>query len=222
MTTRQRAPQTRMKRSERAEGLLEAATDIILERGVEGLTMEGLAARAGVSKALPYQHFANRDEVLLAVWKREHLAFDARMLAAIEPLESTEDRFRAMLEVWLDETESWGVQARLDQPGVGPPQLQDLRNERSERVANFLADLLQADYDLGREDAMTTAAVLLGGALGIVQLRSRGGWGRDQLVDAFMRACRGAIAAVVETQAGTSPRPQPDPDHASAAQAPDA
>ncbi len=47
--------------------LLQDATDIIRESGIEGLSLRKLADRAGVSRAAPYHHFKNKNELLCAI-----------------------------------------------------------------------------------------------------------------------------------------------------------
>lgn len=47
--------------------LIEAALELVAERGVEGLTLRGAARRVGVSQAAPYRHFADKNALLLAV-----------------------------------------------------------------------------------------------------------------------------------------------------------
>jgi len=46
--------------------ILEAAESILLENGMEALTMDRIAERAGVAKGTLYLHFKNKDEVLSA------------------------------------------------------------------------------------------------------------------------------------------------------------
>lgn len=48
------------------QAILQAALEEVAERGYEGLTMEGIATRAGVGKATVYRRWSNRDEVLAA------------------------------------------------------------------------------------------------------------------------------------------------------------
>ena len=47
--------------------LLETATQMINEDGVDAVTMRKLAARAGVSRTAAYHHFANKQELLCAL-----------------------------------------------------------------------------------------------------------------------------------------------------------
>ena len=55
----------RRERSEKA--ILEATRELIAERGVGGLTIEGVAARSGVAKTTIYRRWCDRDELALAI-----------------------------------------------------------------------------------------------------------------------------------------------------------
>jgi AcrR family transcriptional regulator len=56
----------RYGRSEQArQAVLEAADDLLAERGFAGVTMEGIAARAGVSKQTIYRWWSSKVDVLL-------------------------------------------------------------------------------------------------------------------------------------------------------------
>ena len=47
--------------------LLEAAVEVIEERGLSGLSLRECARRAGVSHAAPYRHFKDKDALILAI-----------------------------------------------------------------------------------------------------------------------------------------------------------
>jgi hypothetical protein len=50
------------------ERILEAAVDCLNDEDLEQLTMEGVAAKAGVTKRTIYRHFATREDLLKACW----------------------------------------------------------------------------------------------------------------------------------------------------------
>ncbi|MFF0637624.1 TetR/AcrR family transcriptional regulator [Nocardia sp. NPDC004151] len=56
------------RRAERRERLITAALDIWLEHGWAAVTMRGVCTRAGLNDRYFYEHFADRDDLLGAVW----------------------------------------------------------------------------------------------------------------------------------------------------------
>lgn len=49
------------------EALVQAAVEIIAEKGVEALTLRSVGTRVGVSHAAPYRHFKDKEAILAAV-----------------------------------------------------------------------------------------------------------------------------------------------------------
>jgi AcrR family transcriptional regulator len=156
-----------MSREERLENLLDHAAAHVLEEGWESLNMEGLAARAGVSKSLPYKHFANRNDALLALWQRESSAMDLRFARAFDGIEGLEDRIRVAADIWFDEIEAGGSLHVLDRAGVGCADLQKLRNERVARYQDAWAERGRSASDLDEDEAAVVAAILIGGLVNI-------------------------------------------------------
>jgi AcrR family transcriptional regulator len=75
----------RVPRQERAarrvDALLDAAADVIAERGFEAATMTEIAARAGASIGAVYQYFPNKDALVLALRARYGDEMDAKWSA---------------------------------------------------------------------------------------------------------------------------------------------
>lgn len=66
------------------EALIQAALDLIAERGLAGFAVAELARAVGVSSAAPYRHFRDRDAVVAEVARRgfESLSSDLRAALA--------------------------------------------------------------------------------------------------------------------------------------------
>lgn len=64
------------------EALLQAALDLIAQKGAAGFTFADAARMAGVSPAAPYRHFRDRDELLSSIAQRGFELFEARLSAA--------------------------------------------------------------------------------------------------------------------------------------------
>lgn len=64
--------------------LIEAAVELAVEHGPDGVSMREAARRAGVSTAAPYRHFKDRDELMSAVAAEGHMRLLAQMREAAE------------------------------------------------------------------------------------------------------------------------------------------
>ena len=95
-------PRTRLNPEERAEHLLEAAADVVIESGIEGLTMESVAERASVSRALSYFYFESRTELIRALYNRELGRLYDAILPALEGGGTLEERVRAGVRAHFD------------------------------------------------------------------------------------------------------------------------
>ncbi|MGB4273104.1 MAG: helix-turn-helix domain-containing protein, partial [Propionicimonas sp.] len=60
-----------MTRTERREQLIEVAQGLFAERGLEGTSVEEIAAHAGVSKPVVYEHFGGKEGLYAVVVDRE-------------------------------------------------------------------------------------------------------------------------------------------------------
>jgi AcrR family transcriptional regulator len=85
----QRDQQREQRRAERGyhhgnlkEALLQAALDLIGEKGAAGFTFADAARMAGVSAAAPYRHFRDREELLSSIAQRGFEQFEATLAQA--------------------------------------------------------------------------------------------------------------------------------------------
>jgi len=60
-------PANRTKRQRTRAALIEAAAQVIFEKGYERTSLEAVAARAGMTRGAIYGNFANKEELFLAV-----------------------------------------------------------------------------------------------------------------------------------------------------------
>jgi AcrR family transcriptional regulator len=61
----------RMPPEQRREHLIDAALEVILERGYAGVSIEAIAREAGITRPVVYDHFPNLNRLLRAVIERE-------------------------------------------------------------------------------------------------------------------------------------------------------
>src|SRR5215469_12389020 len=84
------------------EALIDAALNLIAQKGPAGFTFADAARSAGVSSAAPYRHFRDRDALLADVARRGFEAFEAHLEKAWdggkpEPFRAFENLGRAYL-----------------------------------------------------------------------------------------------------------------------------
>jgi AcrR family transcriptional regulator len=83
MTQRRRKYAPRLPREQRREQLLDAALDVLGECQLQELSMEAVAARAGIGKPVLYTAFRTRSELVTALLEREHERGLAQVRAAM-------------------------------------------------------------------------------------------------------------------------------------------
>ncbi|HUR78271.1 MAG TPA: TetR/AcrR family transcriptional regulator [Acidimicrobiales bacterium] len=189
-------PARRLNKSDRREQLLDVAADFLTEAGAAGLTMEGLAERAGVSKALPYSHFDNSDAVLVALYQREVARMGegiAIALAACGPDATGEERMRAAFHAYFDVIEQRGaVLAMLLGPGSRVPTLA----EDNGAARNFLAEIVAESFDVTPKQAAIIAELYQSIAAGAVASWAKGLGSRRFVEELVVRFTYAGVAAV--------------------------
>ena len=81
--------------------LVDAAIDVIAERGVRGFSMAEASRRLGVTTAAPYRHFADRDELLAAVAARGLTVFAVMLSGAADAADTPAQRLAAMAGAYV-------------------------------------------------------------------------------------------------------------------------
>lgn len=79
-----------------AAALVDAAIEVIGERGVHGFSMAEASRRLGVAVSAPYAHFADRDDLLAAVAVRAYQQFYAAVVPEVDARLAPADRLAAM------------------------------------------------------------------------------------------------------------------------------
>jgi AcrR family transcriptional regulator len=77
------------------ERLLRAVIQAVAEHGYRQTTIAQVCARAGVSRATFYEHFADKEECFLAAYESMDRRLQEFVLAALEGVEGVGDRVRA-------------------------------------------------------------------------------------------------------------------------------
>ena len=81
--------------------LIDAAVEIIGERGVRGFSLAEASRRLGVASSAPYAHFADRDEFLAAVAVHAYDLFNKQFLPEINEFPEPADRLAALVRSYV-------------------------------------------------------------------------------------------------------------------------
>ena len=158
-----------MSRDDRRAQLLDAAVALLEAEGPGAVTMERLADRAGVSKPVVYDHFANRTELVLGVLARTWAEIDAGLAARAATPATPAARLRATFEALLDTAARQGpnVRALVDSVSADPEVERARRARWKEKEANWAAGL-ERDLALAPAIAAAAAATLRAAMVGAV------------------------------------------------------
>jgi len=99
-TRRRRRYAPRMAPEQRREQLIDAALEVILERGYTGVSIEAIAREAGITRPVVYDHFPNLNRLLHAVIEREE-RISLEQLAEVVPEDPGDDEPGELLAAGL-------------------------------------------------------------------------------------------------------------------------
>jgi AcrR family transcriptional regulator len=135
----------RLPASERRELILAAAVRLFAERGYHAASMDEIAAAAGISKAVVYDHFTSKRELYTVLLDTIRADIDAVVASAIEPL-PIEQRVFAAIDVFFRFVEQYPDACRLLFLEVqGTTEVVDIVRQLEERVAEGLTASLGND-----------------------------------------------------------------------------
>lgn len=189
----------RLPAARRRTQLLDSASALLVEGHVDQLTMEGVAARAGVSKGLCYRHFDNADELLLALAEREMLEVASRVRSAMEATVTFEASVRASLAAFFDVLSERGpiILAMLSTPRLAGD-LGERRRQLRATISDFYARRAAAAFGLDPRVAGTASVILLAGIEGMLDCWTERGISRRELVDTYTTICLAAFQALAD------------------------
>ena len=84
------------------KSLLEAASDIIKNQGVEALSMRKLADVVGVSRTAPYHHFKDKNALLCALAEKGFNEQEALLCQLMKQALPTFDQFRQYVHLYIE------------------------------------------------------------------------------------------------------------------------
>ncbi|MFX0538143.1 TetR family transcriptional regulator [Ornithinimicrobium sp. Y1847] len=162
---------------QRRQQLVSVGRALFAERGFEGTTVEEIAATAGVSKPVIYEHFGGKEGLYAVVVDREIQALLGQITAALQQHEGNarallEAAAMALLDYIETSTDGFRILVRDSPPGQSTGSFASLISDIASQVEHILA----AEFKRRRLDPKTAPlyAQMLVGMVAIP-----GGWWLD-------------------------------------------
>jgi AcrR family transcriptional regulator len=180
---------TRLAREERREQIVDAAAQVFEGRDPVEVTFEEIADAAGVSRALVYNYFGDRNGVIEAVYRRNVEMLRTRVRKVLEATRGREPALKAAVRVHLEFATDDPFGYRF---AAGEPVFARLPDLEQLRVADVAANLG------GRPDAHLVARGWLSSlqAMVLYWLDHPDGTDAEHAADVITAFLRGALAAV--------------------------
>jgi len=140
-----------MTGKERREQLLDVGRRLFAERGLDGTSIEEIAAKAGVSKPVVYEHFGGKEGLYAVVVDREvdrFLSMATELLSGEDTMEKFEGAAVELLRYIEDNSDGFRILVRDSNPASGSGTFASLISDIAGQVEYILADVLKVrGYD---------------------------------------------------------------------------
>ena len=135
-------PRVRMTGRERRKQLLDVGRALFAEKGFEATSIEEIAARAGVSKPVVYEHFGGKEGLYAVVVDREMSELLQRLTSALQtghPRQLVERAALALLTYIEEQTDGFRILSRDSPLGSSSGTFSSLLNDIASQVEHILA-----------------------------------------------------------------------------------
>ena len=198
------APPLEVRKGQQRRRLFAAAARVFSRTGYAEATAEAIAREAGMSKATFYEHFANKEECIVALFDAAIEVIIGAMRAAGERhkdvpphvrIRASAQAFLAALEQFPDEAQTLLVEI----VGAGPRAI--ARRDRAlDAVAQYIDDINQRDHERGAAPRFASphdSFAIVGAAVELAsrQLRTGRPMTMSELEPVVARVAIGLLAA---------------------------
>ena len=198
---RSHRPRRRLPPAKRRETLVAAASELFAQRGYDYVTLDEIAARAGVTKVIVYRHFGSKKVLyleLLATHRDELLQTLAHGMAVKGPLN---ERVAAVTDAWFSYVEShpfaW---AMLFHDTTGDPEIRAFHETMRDTARAAIHAILTAEHSLDLDANLIepTAEVLRSAMTGLaLWWLNHQDTERKTLVDTILQTAWQGLASAV-------------------------
>ena len=183
------APRSYLPAPERRQQLLETAGSLVRRVGWTGLSMQGLAAAAGVSRQLVYEHFTTADDLYVATLVHLFERAYASTEAIVRSGKTVEDTVRQAMVVFLDlpAEERRALRALAMETDPGRPSLARARTRLRARIAGLWVEYVRARTGAAEAESTALAWMLTTALWGLADAIADGTISRADATALFVR-----------------------------------
>jgi AcrR family transcriptional regulator len=145
--------------------ILDAATEVVVERGIQGLNTNIVAERAGINIGTVYHYFPDKTAILLELFRLDQQQRAGYLYDKYRELPTATD-----LDRWATQTYALALKLRTEHPATAllrrayrsVPELVKYDEQDTEQWIEFLSTLLRERFkNLGEVRARLAASVLI-------------------------------------------------------------
>lgn len=163
------------ERKERQELILNTASEIMKEDGIDNISIRKIAARIEYSPAIIYHYFKDKDEIINHLMKNGYQKILDGLSSAIDPKDEPEERLKKLIrkyiEVSLQMSDEYRSVQLNDSPGVVEHTASLFKGASTKKPAlKILFQCLREIYDKKIDDttAELTAQVIAASTFGLI------------------------------------------------------
>jgi AcrR family transcriptional regulator len=209
-TVARQNPRPYLAAPRRRDQLLEAAGRLVRRGGWSALSMQGVAAAAGVSRQLVYEHFTTADDLYVATLVQLFERAYARTEAIARAGAGVAATIRASFELFLDlpAEERRALRALAGEAEPARRVMARARERLRSRIAGIWVPFVVAQTGVDEGEGRALAWMLHGAAWALADSVAEGALGRDEALEWFVRTVEGTLATWRRAARDREPRAQ--------------
>lgn len=140
--------------------LFDALSELMAERPFDSLTMSEIAQRAGVGRTAVYNHFADKESLLLAFMNQTVAQFADLLTDALAGEDDVIERLRIYIRAHLEWTRRYHLPQTMNLRSEMSAQAGSHLRDHAHLVGRVLAGILQEAMDQGRIPSQDTRTLV--------------------------------------------------------------
>lgn len=173
--------------------ILDFTAEMVAQEGIASLSMERIAAKAGISKALMYRYFPTLTELLRTLLQRELHELRKRQAKAATPATTFEELVRSITREYLLYIETRG---RLIERLQSEPSISDTKSPTDygrERAVDYLSKIATKHFGLTHRVARAATDLSFGIPTAAGYFLTRHNYSREEIEEIAVKMILGAF-----------------------------